>query len=262
MNSDGSRSWRKRRDSYPYGTTHFTYGNNGNSRFLTATDPLGYTERLEFLQGAPGIHWSDPSNTVPAGIILPDNAVLTGRNTFYWDKHAYAIASGNYTKARNRHWTHFATNHSLTSEPVESIKYPFENRIWFNYPGQPSQPGTLGTAVSGTLDKPVRIGRVLDDASTQLTQLSYNSVGRVTSITDPLGRQTQRQYAPNGIDLTQVQQKTSASGFSTIAQFTYNTQHLRNFPIDACAHMRAREDREIEWPADQVERWPLTGARR
>jgi RHS repeat-associated protein len=216
----------------PYGTTNFTCGDNGNTRFLTATDPLGYTERLEFLQGAPGIPWSDPPNTVPVGLISMTNVVLTGRNTFYWDKHAYrsstdannvAVASSDYTKARNRHWTHLATNHSLTAEPVESIKYPFENRIWFNYLGQPAQ-GTL--AVSGTLDKPIRIGRVLDDGSTQLTQLSYNSAGRVTSITDPVGRQTQLQYASNGIDLTQVQQKTSASGFSTIAQFTYNTQHL------------------------------------
>src|SRR6202049_3443357 len=64
------------------------------------------------------------------------NAYLYGRDTFYWDQHAYQTAAGNYTMARNRHWTHLASNINLASEPVESIKYPLEHRIWFNYPGQ------------------------------------------------------------------------------------------------------------------------------
>jgi len=43
---------------------------------------------------------------------------------------------------------------------------------------------------------------------------------------DPLGEKHSFSYAANGIDLLTVKQKTSASGFSTIAQFTYNAQHL------------------------------------
>jgi RHS repeat-associated protein len=205
----------------PYGTTSFSFGGTGDQRFIQATDPLGHTERLEYRQIAPGLPFSDPSNTVPQGIVAPFNSYIYGRNTFYWDKHAYQVASGNYTMARIKHWTHLATNTNMASEPVESIKYPLENRIWFNYP---NQLGGLGTAVSGTLDKPTNIGRVLDDGTTQLTQLMYNGAGNPTSIIDPIGRQTLFTYAANLIDLLTIQQKTG-SGNTTIGQFTYNARH-------------------------------------
>jgi len=115
-------------------------------------------------------------------------------------------------------------NTNVAGNPVESIKFPLENRIWFNYPGQPKS--GLGTAVSGTFDKPTRIGRVLDDGTTQLTQISYNSLGNPTHMIDPLGRDTQIDYAANQIDVVRVSQKTAASTFSTIAELTYNNQHL------------------------------------
>ena len=86
------------------------------------------------------------------------------RNTFYWDKHAYAIAAGDYTKARIRHWLHQA---SATGHALESSKAPLENRVWFTYPGQ-QNPLHLGT-----LDTPNAIGRVLDDGTTQLTQFTF-----------------------------------------------------------------------------------------
>jgi RHS repeat-associated protein len=208
----------------PYGTTSFAYGGADAQRFIQATDPLGHTERVEYLQAAPGVPFSDPPNTVPQGILAPFNCFIYGRNTFYWDKHAYQVAPGNYTMARIKHWTHLVTNNNLASEPVESIKYPLETRIWFNYPDQEIG-GGLGTAVSGTLDKPTNIGRVLDDGTTQLTQLQYNSAGNPTSFIDPMGRQTLFSYAANQIDLLTARQKT-ASGFSTLGQFTYNSQHL------------------------------------
>jgi RHS repeat-associated protein len=209
----------------PYGTTTFTYGDNGNSRFLTATDPLGQTERLEYAQGVGSIPFSDPPNTVPQGIQNPFNQYLNGRNTYFWDKHAYAVAAGDYTKARIRHWTHLSTNTNVTADTIESVKYPLENRIWMNYPGQSGSITGLGTAVSGTFDQPTRMGRVLDDGTTQLTQFTYNTQGRVTDTIDPVGRETQFVYAANGIDLLTVKQKTSSTAFSTIAQFTYNSQH-------------------------------------
>jgi hypothetical protein len=43
----------------PYGTTQFVYGDNGNQRYLQATDPLGHTERLEFVQRVASIPFSD-----------------------------------------------------------------------------------------------------------------------------------------------------------------------------------------------------------
>jgi RHS repeat-associated protein len=207
----------------PYGTTTFSYGDNGNSRYLQATDPLGNTERLEYVQGAPGIPLSDPPNTVPPGIVGPFNSYLYGRDTFYWDKHAYAVAAGNYTLARNRHWAHLNTNLEVTSGTIESIKYPLENRIWFNYPGDAEN--GAGAGQSGTLDEPTNIARVLDDGSQQLTQMQYNGLGNVTGVVDPAGRQTSFQYAANQIDVVAVQQ-TTASGPATTGQFTYNAQHL------------------------------------
>ncbi len=206
----------------PYGRTTFTYGQNGTYRYLSATDPLGRTERLEWYQPAPDgvLSFSEPAALVPVGIINPFNQYITGRNTFFWDKHAYAVAAGDYTKARIRHWMHAAYDTNEMYHGLESYKYPFENRVWMNYPNQSS------TGFSGTLDYPTRIGRVLDDGTTQLTQMSYNNQGHVTDMIDPSGRETQFTYAANGIDLLTVKQKTSASGFSIIAQFTYNAQHL------------------------------------
>jgi RHS repeat-associated protein len=225
----------------PYGTTSFLFGDNGNARFLQATDPLGNTEREEYLQGAPSIPFSDPPQTVPSGIIGPFNAFLTGRNSFHWDKHAYQVAGCtpaggcDYTQARIKHWTHLASDLNVTADTIESIKYPLENRIWFNYPGQPAQVGIVtSTGLSGTFDQPSRIGRVLDDGSTQLIQLSYNSAGRVTQIIDPVGRQTNVVYASNQIDLLQVQRQT-ASGMATLATFTYNSQHRPLTYTDAAA---------------------------
>lgn len=208
----------------PYGTSQFSFGDNGSQRYLQATDPMGYTERLEYRQQAPGIPYSEPSNLVPQGIVAPFNVYINGRNTFYWDKFVHALAPGNYTQARIKHWTHLASNTGMTADTVESIKYPLESRIWHNYPGQPSS--GLGTAVTGSLDKPNRTARVLDDGSTQLSQYAYNAIGNLTSMTDPLGRTTQILYAPNGIDAVTIRQKTSASGYTTIATFTYDDRHL------------------------------------
>jgi RHS repeat-associated protein len=219
----------------PYGTTNFSYGQNGNSLYLQATDPLGYTERVEYIQGAPGIPFSDPSNTVPVGIIAPFNEYLSDRDTYYWDKHAYAVASGNYTQARNKHWVHLASNTNVTGGVIESIKRPLENRIWFNYPGQPN--GGLGTAISGTLDSPSIIGRVLDDGTTQLKQLAYNTAGNMTSTTDPVGRQTSITYAANNIDLVSVQQKTGPSTTATIAQYGSYYKHLPETFTDAAGQL-------------------------
>jgi RHS repeat-associated protein len=214
----------------PYGTTNFVYGQNGNSLYLQATDPLGYTERTEFIQGAPNIPFSDPTNTIPAGIIAPFNQYLNDRDTYYWDKHAYAVAAGNYSMARQRHWAHLNTNTNITSDVIESVKFPLENRIWFNYPGQPN--GGLGTAVNGTLDTPSIVGRVLDDGSTQLTQRSFNAQGNLLSETDPVGRQTILTYAQNGQDLLSIAQKT-ASGPVKIGQYGSYINHKPQTYTDA-----------------------------
>jgi RHS repeat-associated protein len=210
----------------PYGTTSFDFGqgtDNNISRFIEITDPLGYKERVEYRQGAPGIPFSE--SPVPNGIDVFEccdhGAVLDGRNTFYWDKLALPLARGDYTKARIRHWLHDTlTNYQAAAPVIESVKYPFERRIWMNYPDRSSGAGT------GSLDKPAAIARVLDDGSTQITRITYNYYGKPTQIIDPIGRVTSFDYDDNLIDLIGVSQKTSASSLSTTARFTYNNQHL------------------------------------
>ena len=211
----------------PYGTTTFIYGteSDGNTRYVQATDPLGYTERDEYNENVTAVQ--GPEAVVPTGMLNLYNIYLIYRNTFYWDKHAYAVAKGDYTKAHLRHWAHLAPSGDQTSNTLESERYPLENRIWYTYPGQ-----TSGAFYSGTSNTPTGIGRVLDDGTTQLTQMQYNSLSNPTSIIDPSGRTTTLQYAANQIDVTAVQQ-TTASGPATTASFTYNGQHLPLTSTDA-----------------------------
>lgn len=196
----------------PYGTTSFVTGQNGIQRWLEATDPQGNKERVEFNHGAAGIPFNE--STVPSGMNL-FNSYINGRNTYYWDKTAMKEGAGDYTKALIHHWLHDTHNTSVTAAVHESIKYPLENRIWFNYPNQ----GWGGA--TGALDKPSIIGRVLDDGRTQLTKISYNSIGKATQFTDPVGRVTTMTYADNQQDLTAVSQ-----GGKQIAAYTWNEQHL------------------------------------
>jgi RHS repeat-associated protein len=209
----------------PYGTTQFAYAGTGNSRYVLVTDPLGYSEREESLQPAP-VPFQEP--VVPQGIIAPFNQYLNYRDSFHWDKHAYALSGctpsgcGSYDNARITHFHHDANDINTEWYSVESVKYPLENRVWYNYPGQPTS--GLGAADSPTYDQPTGIGRVLDDGTTQLTQFTYNGFGNPTQAIDPVGRDTNLAYAANQIDVLGVTQQT-ASGAAAIATFSYNSLH-------------------------------------
>ncbi len=200
----------------PYGTTAFAYGESGTTRWLEITDPNGEKERVEFRQGASGIPFSD--SPVPSGMSL-FNRYINGRNTFYWDQEAMKRAPGDYTQAHINHWYHLRNQSSTTASVLESVKNPLENRIWYNYPGQPN------AAYDGTLDKPSIIGRVLPDGTTQLTHKSYNSYGMLTKVIDPEGRELDYEYASNQIDLLNIKRKT-ATGYDVLEEYTYNEQHL------------------------------------
>lgn len=218
----------------PYGTTTFAYTAPGASappRFLQVTDPLGYNEREEWLEPAP-IPDSDPSNTVPQGMSTT-NTFLTYRDSFHWDKDEY-IAAGctptggcDYMIARDRHFAH-VPNTTIKSTTIESIKYPLENRIWYNYPNQTS------SINAGTYNQPTAAGRVLDDGSTQLRQYSYDTTRyyRLTQFIDPVGRTTSYTYA-NHVDLSAISQMTAYGIQTTIAQFIYNTHHRHIYSTDA-----------------------------
>ena len=210
----------------PYGTTTFAFGETPNSRFVEVTDPLDNKEREEWIQPSPGIPAADPAVTIPKGIVQPFNGFLNGRNSFYWDKNAFAVAHGDYSKARITHFAHLATNTNVEANTIESIKYPLESRIWLNYPDQ------KGAHLTGGLDKPNRIGRVLDDGTTQLRQITYNSLGKPTDVIDPAGRETLIEYDQNQIDALRVLQATP-TGKALLAAFTYNKQHQPLTYVDA-----------------------------
>jgi RHS repeat-associated protein len=207
----------------PYGTHRFAYGSgDNNERYLEMTDPMGFTERLEFVHGAPGIPLGDP--VAPPNV---DNIYLYYRNTFFWDKNLYPVTHTDYTQAQITHWLHNPLNQ--TSPIIESTKEPLENRVWRTYPGQPV------TYVEGSADTPLNVERVLDSGATQSRSYTYNPIGKPLTAVDPLGRKTVFTYAANNVDLVSVQQQTTAGGtLSTVASFTYTPQtHLRLTYVDA-----------------------------
>jgi RHS repeat-associated protein len=221
----------------PYGTTSFAYTAPGGSsppRFVQITDPLGYNEREEWIEPAPVSNSEAPAN-VPVGMPLPPlNDFLAYRDSFHWDKKAYVLAgctpSGgcDHTMARNRHFAHDAANTSRKSTTLESVKYPLENRIWFNYPDQ------TASYLSGSFTSPIASGRVLDDGTTQISRTSYDTAGffKVTRTVDPLGRATFFGYG-NGVDLSSISQAAAGGVRQLIAQWIYNTQHRPTFYVDA-----------------------------
>lgn len=204
----------------PYGSTRFALTESGRTRRLSSTDPQGDTQVLEFNEISTLQPDSDPAPVLPIGMELR-NRVLWARNSYFWDRKAWKEYPNDYTKARLYHWLHTA-NFVLADNVLESEKPPFENRIWYNYPGQP--PGSEGASVPGTIDRPSKIGRRLYDGGTELTQFSYNPLGRVTAHTDEVGRQTLYDYEANGVDLKSVKQRT-AGGLVTLAAYTWNAQH-------------------------------------
>jgi RHS repeat-associated protein len=205
----------------PYGTTSFVSGGSGSNRWITITDPLGGTERVEYRDGAPGIGSSDSVVPNAGGIV---NAGLDTANTFYWDKKAMAVAPGDFTKARIKHWL-YESNGSV-SGAISSEKQPLENRVWYTYPGQPDYLHV------GRSTKPSQVARVLADGTTQLYQYEYNSFGKTTKSIDPAGRTLRYVYDTNQIDLLEMWQVIGTSD-ELLRRLTYNTLHQPLTDTDA-----------------------------
>ncbi len=205
----------------PYGTTLFNTGQgggpSGTTRFVETTYPDGSRSRVEYNQNPNGIAHSDPLALVPQGMNV-FNQYLSGRNTFYWSRNACAQGYGDYSKAKIYHWLHALTS-STSSGVLESIKEPLERRVWFSYAGQ-----ITPYAAVGSDDQPTKIGRVLDDGSTQLYTYAYNGFGNVINSIDPIGRELSYVYATNGVDLLEVRQTRGANN-ELLARATYDSQH-------------------------------------
>jgi RHS repeat-associated protein len=221
----------------PYGATTFRHepgGLSGGQRSIEAVDPAGGRERLELSVGnTQGLASSVSSSEVPTGFTA-SNAALETWNTWYWDKVAMARYPGDHSKA--------VLTALMMAPPVpydhphlrpvpHSVQRPGEARIWYRYP---DQSGSHGLGDTGT--QPTLIGRVLEGGVSQVTALTYNSKRHLTSITDPLGRQTTFTYAMNGIDLTEVRQVISGGTDLLQALSDYTSQHLPETITDAAGH--------------------------
>ena len=220
----------------PYGTSNFSDTVNSHDTAepytysLTMKDPLGYSDYLYFYPNPNIVPPSDPAATVPTGMTI-SNMLLQWRNTFYWDKHAFALGvttdgSGNvtsedFTKAFLMHWTHYLYNTGEAGQTYESTRGALENRVWNNYANQ------AYSYYGGTYNQPIATGRVLDDGTSQVNYATYNPFGKPLTVTDPKGRITKYGYATNNIDLLTIQQlTTSPSTYTTIGTFgNYTSQH-------------------------------------
>jgi len=223
----------------PYGNTTFVSNDSGPDRTLLVTDPEGGNEFVQFKYN---MIPPDSGSTVPSATgLLTQPGYNQYRTTYYWDKKAYMQAPGDYSKAHLYHFLHTSDLSSM-SDILESEKRAYESRVYYNYPGQ-----TNGYTSSNN-NQPSMIARVLDDGSTQLTQMTYNGNGKLAKIISPGNATTPSRtatfsYATNGIDLTAAYQEDPA-GPSTdsfnanadlLASFTYDTggKHLVTAATDA-----------------------------
>ena len=204
----------------PYGATSFQWSSpRARNTLLQITDANGDKERVEYSEDHNNIPFAEVFASVPQGMATW-NRYLYSRNTYHWDKKAYAegFATNDYSKARIYHFAHsYVIN--AASGILESFKQPLENRVWFNYPGQ-----ALST-VPGTSDLPSKIGRVLDDGTTQLQQFERNQFGNLTKSIDPAGRTLSFVYSTNDVDLLEVRQ-TRAGQNDLLTRATYDARHL------------------------------------
>jgi RHS repeat-associated protein len=211
-----------------YGTTLFRSFVLGNRNFgFEITDPNGDIERLQYSESSTvNIPATEPLQEVPQGM-LAQNDWLYARNVYFWSKKAYAqgFSPTDYSQAVIYHFTH-AQDLSASGRIIESVKRPKENRIWFNYPGQ-----GIGW-FPGTDNQPSKIGRVLDDGTTQLWQFDRNELGHPTNVVDPVGRTFSFIYATNAVDLLEVRQTRNGQK-QLLASAAYNTQHLPLTVTDA-----------------------------
>jgi len=205
----------------PYGSTVFSYDppdGYAPDRWIEATDPEGGKEAVCYYATSPGGQ-PDHESTYPQNFDA-NNCWLNYRNTYYWDKKTMTDAPYDFSRARLIHWLHQAASSQTTpvAPIVESEKRPFENRVWYRYPGQ------TNLLEAGTSSQPSMVARVLDDGSTQLWQYQYNDLGNVVSSSDPLGRTTTYSYDTNGVDLLEIDRGSGANAVP-LAKATYNDKH-------------------------------------
>jgi len=226
----------------PYGPTTFTkildptYSWN---RTVVVTDPLGQREQVQFVEP---VNVPDSGPALPTSIAVrgtnvsffADNARLSLRNSYYWSKKAMSEAGNAISAARNYRW--FTDVNYLVTPVLEAIKEPFEERVWFNYPGQPIFVNNGVANFSyypGQGSLPQKTMRIMPDGTPQLTQTYYNALGKLSNSVDPIGRTTTYTYASNQVDLLEIRQVTGPGASERMGAFTYSSQHLVLTSTDA-----------------------------
>jgi YD repeat-containing protein len=218
----------------PYGQTVFRHEDNWiyavyNDRMVEATDPLGGTEHMEYHWYSSAIPATAPASEVPTDFAA-SNTTLGHYNTFYWDKRAWQLAPGDQTKAVVTKWLvkpAIVTGPHMAVDAPHSTKRPLEGRVWYSYPGQPT------TSHLGSLMQPAKVGRTLENGTSQISEWTYDTFGNVLTATDPLGRRTSYTYAANGVDLLTVRQTTGSLN-DLLASFSgYTAQHRPQTSVDA-----------------------------
>jgi RHS repeat-associated protein len=222
--------------STPYGTTTFQHepdaSQSAQYRMLEITDPLGGKERMEYHLHNTQFASTVSSSEVPTGL-SGANTQMDYYNSFFWDKLAMATHPRDYAYATNTSWmlgADAAYGHAMAQPIPHSVKKPLENRVWYRYPGQTEQ--TSSHLLYSLEMKPAVIARVVDGGASQITQMTYNSKGMITSRIDPVGRQTNYTYATNGIDLLTVEQVRSG-GTDVIQAYSNYSNHLPATITDA-----------------------------
>ena len=158
--------------------------------------------------------------------MVTDPAELAIRNTYYWDRKAMQMYPRDYSKAQVYHW--LETIAQMSTRYLQFIGRPLENRIWFEYPAQTSprfvNPGTVG--------RPTKIGRVVEDGTTSLTLIEYSPAYLPERVVDPCGRETVLVYdQADPPQLRRVEQKTAAGSDTTLlleydAGFPRHASHM------------------------------------
>lgn len=203
----------------PYGTTTFNMWESGTQRVITATDPLGNTERLEFRHQAPGIADTDP--LPPSGV---DNIYLEWRNSFFWDKRTWAAYGQDYTKAHIFHWLH-GLDGEFNTPVLEGEKNTLDRRLWYGHDGGYSYYNPAEA-------HPTAVKQLLPDGNTQTWTYAYNAQGKPTKTVDPMGRTMSYVYSTDGLDLLEAHNITGGTD-ELLAKYTYNTQHRPLTATDA-----------------------------
>ncbi len=248
----------------PRGAWDFDYGfsyinNKEPWEYVEVTHPGGDTERVESLKAAnPHLPGSDPAASLPSGGGLGAiyNQDLDQYASYYWDREAmHSLALGaddmntpNVDESRPHTAAHYEAATAYTwmqsgtvaVDLVAAVKRPGQNRVWYQYPLSAANPNGYRSIANLAGSTPSHVAQVVEDengaAATAVYAYTYDADGDPLTATDPLGRETEFEYAANGHDLRYAKQKVAGGTYETLAELTYDAADPPRLPrqsIDA-----------------------------